>query len=217
MSANLLHQLRQSGIRLQPRGDRLHVEAAPGVVTPELRLILTEHKADLLAALSGDALRARLQRIAAADLIDANLVHTLPEADVLDCAGLPDETLRATLRGFRDDDLRARGKRPADETERALCRHCGPIWLHPAVAAAAPAAAGWPRVLGCPWCHPRNRRAIPRPPVACGDCQHFEPDPINPTGGMGRCMAGREPLQSEPLPFPHAARQCAQFKPEGNP
>jgi hypothetical protein len=209
MSANLLHQLRQSGIRLQPRGDRLHVEAAPGAVTPELRLILTEHKADLLAALSGDALRARLQRIAAADLIDANLVHTLPEADVLDCAGLPDETLRATLRGFRDDDLRERGKRPADETAAALCRSCGPVWLHPSIAAVVPMTAGWPRLLGCPWCHVRNRRAIPRPLVTCGECQHFERDAINPDGGMGRCGAGCNPAR----PWPSVQHQCATYSP----
>jgi hypothetical protein len=162
------------------------------------------------------AIRARLLILAAADVLDADLVHALPEVDVLDCAGLPDETLRATLRGFRDDDLRERGKCPADETAPVLCPHCGPVWFAPEVAAVLPVVWGWPRVLGCPWCHVRNRQAIPRPSVACGECQHFERAAINPDGGMGRCMAGREPLPRESLPFPHAARQCAQFKPEGN-
>lgn len=46
-----------------------------------------------------------------------------------------------------------RGERPAHYTERAICRHCGPIWL-------------WfsGEVLGCPWCWNRKAgRPIPRP------------------------------------------------------
>jgi hypothetical protein len=162
-------------------------------------------------------MRARLLALADVEVTDADHVHRLTTADLAECAGLPDAMLLAYVRALADADLRERGKCPPDETERALCRHCGPIWTAPEVASAAPVVDGWPRVLGCPWCHVRNRRAIPRPLVACGNCQHFEPDPINPTGGMGRCGSEREPLQSEPLPFPHAARQCAQFKPEGNP
>ena len=155
------------------------------------------------------AIRARLLILAAADLIDADLVHKLPEADVLDCAGLPDETLRSYLRGFRDDDLRARGRRPTDETAVALCRKRGPIWTAPEVAAVAPVVDGWPRLLGCPNCHVENQRLIPRPLVTCGDCQHFARNAINPDGGMGRCGAGCNPAR----PWPSVQHQCATYSP----
>ena len=211
----LIHDLAERGVRLTRHADRLRVEATAGTVTPELRLILSARKADLLAALSADSIREHLLALADAELIDAGFVHTLQDADVSDCAGLPDETLRSYVHALRDADLRERGKRPSDETAPALCRSCGPIWVHPSVAAAAPVVGAWAHVLGYPWCHVKNRRAIPRPPVTCGDCLHFIRDAINPDGGMGRCTAEREPLPREPLPFPHAARQCEQFKPEG--
>ena len=50
-----------------------------------------------------------------------------------------------------------------------------------------------PRVLGCPWCHVRNRRAILRPSVTCGECRHFIRDAVNPPAGWGRCSAGVDP------------------------
>lgn len=56
------------------------------------------------------------------------------------------------------------GKRPSHYTERATCKHCGPVWL-------------WisDEVLGCPWCWNRvAARPIPRPcSVRCGECLHF--------------------------------------------
>ncbi len=163
----LIRDLAERGVRLTRRADRLHVEATPGTVTPELRTLLSENKAVLLAVLSSDPIRDRLRRLADAEAIDAGLVHALPAADIEACAGSADETLRAYLHGIRDADLRERGQRPADETA-ALCRSCGPVWLAPEVASVAPRVAGWSRVLGCPWCHVRNRQAIPRPRVTCG-------------------------------------------------
>jgi hypothetical protein len=47
----LLAKLTRSGIHLEPRGDRLHVEDPGGVVTPELRQSMTTHKAALMAEL----------------------------------------------------------------------------------------------------------------------------------------------------------------------
>jgi hypothetical protein len=222
VAKDLLRQFEQAGIHLEPRGDKLHAEAKAGVLTPEMRAQLTANKPVLMHLLqttipASDSIRTRLLSIADAECIDPSLIRRLPDADLDACERLPIETLRAYIRALRASDLRERGKVPGDETAAALCRHCGPIWLHPAVVSVAPIVDGWARVLGCPWCHVRNRRAIPRPLVTCGECQHFERDAINPEGGMGRCMAGREPLPRESLPFPHAARQCAQFKPEGNP
>ena len=207
----LIHDLAERGVRLTRHAGRLRVEATPGTVTPELRLILLERKADLLAALSADPIRDHLLALADAELIDAGLVHKLPDADVSDCAGLPDETLRSYVHALRDTDLRERGKRPSDETAPALCRSCGPIWVHPSVAAAAPVVGAWAHVLGCPWCHVRNCQAIPRLLVACGDCRHFIRDAINPAGGMGRCNSGADPDR----PTPMGARECVTFQPSG--
>ncbi len=190
------------------------------------------------------ALRARLLELADAEGIERAHVEALAPADLDACAGLPDDALRAYLHMLRDAALRARGRVPADETAPALCACCGPVWLAPEVAAVAPVVAGWPRVLGCPWCHlgrgtskvheesaghrppsgfsaRANRETgfgdVPRPSVACAACRHFTADAINPGGGMGRCTAGREPSPSEPLHYPHAERQCGRFDPKGTP
>jgi hypothetical protein len=74
MSAiQLIRQCRDAGIRLQARGDHLHVEAPAGTLTLELRQALTDYKADLLAL---HAIRARLLDIARTlgiprDVVDA--------------------------------------------------------------------------------------------------------------------------------------------------
>ncbi len=47
----LLAELTRSGVRLEPRGDKLHVSPPPGMDTGELRQKIKAHKAELLAAL----------------------------------------------------------------------------------------------------------------------------------------------------------------------
>lgn len=155
---------------------------------------------------------AHLLRLADGELIDAGLVRRLSESDLLECIGLPDATLRAYLHALNDSALRQVGKVPRDETACGLCRHCGPVWLAPEIAAVAPMVNGWPVVLGCPWCHVRERALIPRPIVHCRDCTHFVRDTVNPAEGMGRCAADREPMPKEPMPYPHAARECERFE-----
>jgi hypothetical protein len=49
-------------IRLEARGDRLHVEAPAGVVTPTLRDQLTQHKPGLLALLAPSRAFVTLRR-----------------------------------------------------------------------------------------------------------------------------------------------------------
>jgi hypothetical protein len=75
------------------------------------------------------------------------------------------DTLSAFARSLVQRREMDQGKRPAHYTERATCKHCGPIWL-------------WfsGEVLGCPWCWNRAAdKPIPRPcSVQCGDCIHFE-------------------------------------------
>src|SRR5438034_73714 len=49
---DLLSIAKTAGIRLEARGDRLHVEAPVGTLTPELRDQLTRHKSELLSRLA---------------------------------------------------------------------------------------------------------------------------------------------------------------------
>jgi hypothetical protein len=211
-AAVLIRELVDAGIRLSRNGDRLRVEAPKGALTADLKAVLTEHKAELLDALSIDPradLRAKLEGMAYAEGVDPRLVRNLPDDDIAACAGLDDEVLIVYVRALRDTDLRERGKRPDDETAVALCQFCGPVWAHPAIVAVAPILDGWPRVLGCPWCHVRNRRAMARPPVTCGKCQHFARGTMNPAQGCGRCAVGCDPDR----PYPFTKRECEGFTP----
>ncbi len=49
--AALLAHLRERGVILSARGDRLRVEAPRGVLTPDIRAALAEHKADVVPLL----------------------------------------------------------------------------------------------------------------------------------------------------------------------
>jgi hypothetical protein len=54
-AAALLADLRKRGASIAAVGDRLRIEAPAGTVTPEMREVLTRHKAALLAMLSRGA------------------------------------------------------------------------------------------------------------------------------------------------------------------
>jgi len=97
------------------------------------------------------------------------------------------------------------GAVPAEYTQAARCEGCGPVWLWEGCP---------PRVKACPWCFRRKAgRAFKRPPVECGQCLHFVPDPINPPGGGGDCGLGLAYRRGEPLRFPFAKRQCGEHRP----
>ncbi|WP_295402569.1 hypothetical protein [uncultured Thiocystis sp.] len=54
---------------------------------------------------------------------------------------------------------------------------------------------------------------IPRQMAVCARCRHFEPDPINPIGGMGKCLADA-PASHKPgscWPWPEAEIRCNQY------
>jgi hypothetical protein len=109
-------------------------------------------------------LREKLANLADAQGIDPGLIENLGEDDVFRCRDLPSSALSSYILALRDSGLRERGCVPADETARARCLRCGPVWVHPQVAAVAPAVNGWPLLLGCPWCHVRCQGLpIPRP------------------------------------------------------
>lgn len=70
----LIRQCKAAGIRLQARGDLLHVVAPTGSLTQELRLALSEHKGGVLAL---HAIRARLRTLATRMGIPFTLVDEL--------------------------------------------------------------------------------------------------------------------------------------------
>ncbi len=79
MTAAMIAELTQAGIRLSRYGDRLHVEAKPGSVTQAIRERLAASKADLLAFLdSPDAIRARLLALARSEGLPTSTVDTIP-------------------------------------------------------------------------------------------------------------------------------------------
>lgn len=153
-------------------------------------------------------MHAHLRMLAEAEGVEPGLVDTLTAADVDACAGLPDATLRAYLTAMQDTADRMAGRIPTGETAPILCAHCGPVWSHPEVAAVLPVVDDWPRALGCPWCHVRKAlKAMPRPPVTCSTCQHFQPDTLNPDAGMGECMGGHGHH------YPMQRHRCGKYRP----
>lgn len=64
-------------------------------------------------------------------------------------------------------DMRA-GRVPRGWTAATVCRHCGPVLLHPDVVRLLDVRDGMPWALGCPWCHvtmPPGHK-LPRPPTS---------------------------------------------------
>lgn len=213
-AATLIRELAGTGIRLSVTGDRLHVEAKPGTVTDDLRRLLAENKTDLLAALSAsvaDQTARLLAAIRAASLPDALLSASAPKSGEL--AVLSDDALRAYVSTLADDAQRRAGRVPKDDTATLLCRSCGPVFVHPAIAAAMPTVAGIPRALGCPWCfvpNIQNNMAIPRPQVTCGTCRHFGRDKVNPSAGMGSCgWAYQSNEGHDDIPWQHRGKGFA--------
>jgi geranylgeranyl pyrophosphate synthase len=85
---DLIRQCQSAGIRLQVRGDRLHVEAPAGSLNQELRQALAEHKATLLAL---HAIRTRLRIVDELPLeeLQATADQVALAADHLDGNGDP--------------------------------------------------------------------------------------------------------------------------------
>ena len=182
---DLIQKLQADGIRLEARGDRLHVDAPKGAVSAEVRLLLVSRKAELLDALA------------------VSTVTTVTTDDSLDA-----DQLAACQSMQADTADRHAGRVPAGDTARMLCARCGPVWIHPDIAEVLPVVDGWPRALGCPWCFVRKAGGhIPRPPVTCEGCQHFTPDTINPPAGMGTCSAGKGSH------YPAQQHRCDTFDP----
>jgi hypothetical protein len=111
-------------------------------------------------------LRARLLALADTQGLPDSLVRQLTELDISSSAGLDDMQLSVFLKMLRDTAMRRAGKRPPGDTATILCARCGPVWVHPDLAAALPMVGAWPRALSCPWCFIRNAGGgVPRPRV----------------------------------------------------
>ena len=202
-TAEWVRTLARAGVQLQARGDRLHVEARPGTLTRELKDLLANRKTDLLDHLND---RSQLLEAARIEGLPPELVHRLTPADVTACTDLPETVLRAYLLAVHDSTERQAGRLPASYTARALCHHCGPVWLPAETVAATPHKRGWPVVLGCPWCQVEAGR-IPRPPTTCATCRNFQPNSINPEHGLGGCGCdGR-------ARYPAERHTCAAWRP----
>jgi len=111
-AAALIADYARAGIRLLADGDRLRFRADRPLTAAE-RATLTQHKAELLAALGGQ--RGHLLALAKAAGIPAAIVHALPDDDVDACDGWPDDWLTYWLH------LRVR---MADPAHVAACRWC---------------------------------------------------------------------------------------------
>lgn len=113
-------------------------------------------------------------------------------------------TLQALATALHINAQRERGERPKHYTRRAFCDHCGPVWLP---------EGGPVRVRGCPWCLTPPGVAIPRPPVRCGTCRHFQPDPDNPAAALGACTLDALASQRGAPLWPEATRPCGDWRP----
>jgi hypothetical protein len=115
------------------------------------------------------------------------------------------EALQSLALLLRTRAQRARGELPPHYTRPALCAVCGPVWLWP---------PGPARVLACPWCvdPPPAGIEIPRPPVRCGTCLHFEANATDPAAGIGACRALAPASREPPDLTPEARRPCGAWR-----
>ena len=97
-AAAMIAELAQAGIHLSRHGDRLHVEAKPGTVTPAIREQLAAHKPELLALLEHPyAIRTRLLNLALSEGLSASVVDTIPADELHLYAELDDTDLLLPL------------------------------------------------------------------------------------------------------------------------
>lgn len=140
--------------------------------------------------------------------LDRAIVHRLPEQDMELWARVPPDSLRAYPLALDDTATRQTGKVPVGDTAAIYCQRCGPVYVHPGIAAVLHVVSGWPRALGCPWCAIRKAGStIPRPRIACESCIHFQPDTINPAAGVGGCGLGHG------THYPMQRHGCGHFDP----
>lgn len=187
-----------------------HVPTVPTVPTEKSRVAAKTAKAPPAATTENSgSVDARAALLALADRlgVDRAAVVRIPSADLPMWAAVPADALPNYLRGLGDASTRQAGKVPSTDTAAIHCAHCGPVFVHPVIAAALPVVAGWPRALGCPWCAIRKVGGIvPRPRITCETCASFKPDTINPAAGVGTCAIGHG------MHYPMQRHGCGDFR-----
>ena len=114
------------------------------------------------------AIRARLLACCDTEGTDPALIRALSEVDLAAYADVPAHLLTICLHMMADTADRNAGRVPAGDTAAMHCIHCGPVYIHPDIAAVLPVVDGVPRGLGCPWCFVRKAGGyVPRPRVPC--------------------------------------------------
>lgn len=175
-----------NGIRISIAGSDLDVRSVQPLTDDQLDF-LKRHKSRLIAELNSEAgadaklLEALSTACHGLPIAPTEVREALAPEDVDDWlkGNISSETLAAFAQSMVQRREMDQGKAPAQYTERAVCKQCGPVWLW---------FAG--EVLGCPWCWNRIAgRPIPHPQsVHCGDCAHFKRiDHPN----LGHCAKGQ--------------------------
>jgi len=100
-----------------------------------------------------------------------------------------------TLPALHRDFLRRWGFQLSDVVVPAFCLGCGPVWVKEDHAGDA-----W-LIASCRWCNLQDVKLV-RPPVECGSCRYFAPDPNN-ANGIGHCTVRRGTYA------PHWPHRCA--------
>jgi len=145
-------------------------------------------------------MRAHLLALCVDELLPRRLVDALPDRDVDACFGYGDAELRDYLQALERGRVMDAGRVPPEYTATVHCAGCGPVLLWPDCP---------PTVRACPWCFKRKAgKAIPRPLVRCGACDHFQPDPTTLTGA---CAAGRQTT------WPNLPHRCIGWMPVCHP
>ena len=182
-----------------------HAPAAPTAPAEKSRPVTKTAE----AAPAGNAdTRTALLALADRPGIDRAAVVRIPSADLPLWATVPAEALRTYLLAADDAATRQAGKVPLDDMAAIHCAHCGPVYVHPRIAAVLPVVNGWPHAAGCPWCSIRKAGGyIPRPRITCENCTRFQPDSVNPAAGVGTCASGHG------THYPMQRHGCEDFQP----
>jgi hypothetical protein len=209
--ASVLQLVAGARARVSIENGHLRLKGPREALTADLRREVSEHKAELLALLSAPdrAVRERIRVLADEHrgTVNPNVIERLTSTDLADCRTLTDDTLHAYLVALTDTHERMKGKAPWGWDAPAMCAHCGPVWLHPAVALALPVVEGFHHALSCPWCPEHAEgRLFARPHVTCAACARFAPNENNPDAGLGRCI----PLATGQWPL--ATHACGHFR-----
>ena len=133
-TAELLSHIQERGVHLEPKANGLYCKARRGVLTKELRELLTQHKGPLL-----------------------DVLHEMRQMAGDEWDRLTEPERQALTRAIQIRRMRERGEVPAHYTATTICDHCGPVPSFPGI---GPRVAGcvwcFRRAKGLPVPRPRS-------------------------------------------------------------